>query len=172
MAVLKVGRVIYDFKNNDTGVIVNGVAKMLENKMVENKINILIQDNLPTVLCDERRMKDVLLNLLANAIKFMGNHNQRQVRIGCDKNEDYYKFYIEDTGIGIREKYQEQIFKIFGRLKEIEAEGTGVGLAIVKKIVEQHKGKVWVESPVSNGRGTRFCFTIPISKAGMELAGI
>ncbi len=165
MEVLKAGRVVYDFKNNDTGVIANDVVKMLEAKMVETKINILIQDNLPTVLCDERRMEDVLSNLLTNAIKFMGNHKQRQVRIGCDKNgNDYYKFYVEDTGIGILEKYQEQIFKIFGRLKEIDAEGTGVGLTIVKKIVEQHKGKVWIESPVSNGRGTRFCFTIPKDK--------
>jgi signal transduction histidine kinase len=164
MEVLKVGRVTYDFKNNDTGVIVNDVVKMLENKMEKNKINILIQDNLPAVLCDERRMKDVLSNLLANAIKFMGEGEQRQVRVGCNKNGDYYKFYIEDTGIGIREEYQEQIFKVFRRLNDIETEGTGVGLAIVKKIVEQHEGKIWVESPVTDGRGTRFCFTIPILK--------
>ena len=161
LEVLKVGRVIYDYKNNDIGVIVNDVVKTLENKMAKNKTNIIIQDNLPSVLCDERRMKDVLSNLLTNSIKFIGNHNHRQVRIGCDKNGGYYKFYVEDTGIGIQEEYQEQIFNIFKRLNDIETEGTGVGLAIVKKIVEQHKGKIWVESPVSDGRGTRFCFTIP-----------
>ncbi len=101
-------------------------------------------------------------NLIINAIKFMGEDKQRQVKIGCDKDGSYYKFYVEDTGIGIEEEYREQIFKIFKRLKEVEAEGTGVGLAIVKRVVEQHKGKIWIESPVKDGKGTRFCFTIPI----------
>ncbi len=110
-------------------------------------------------------MRDVLSNLITNAIKFMGEDKQRQIKIGCDKNGDYYKFFVEDTGIGIREEYKEQVFKIFKRLNEVETEGTGVGLAIVKKIVEQHKGRVWAESPASNGRGTRFCFTIPVMKA-------
>jgi signal transduction histidine kinase len=112
-------------------------------------------------LCDERRIKDVLSNLLTNAIKFMGEDKQKQVKIGCEENVGYYKIYVEDTGIGIQEEYREQIFKIFRRLNEVEAEGTGIGLAIVKKIVEQHKGKIWVESPIKDGRGSRFCFTIP-----------
>ena len=74
--------------------------------------------------------------------------------------------FIEDTGIGIKEEYQQQIFKIFRRLKDIDAEGTGVGLAIAKKIVSLHNGKIWVESPVRDGRGSKFCFTVPTSKKG------
>jgi len=162
--VMKVGRITYELENNDSGAIVKDIVETLEDKIKNNKINVVIQDNLPTILCDEERMKDVLSNLLANAIKFMGNNNQGQIRIGCDKNGDYYNFYVEDTGIGIQEEYQKQIFKIFRRLGEVEVEGSGVGLAMVKKIVELHKGKIWVESPVKDGRGSRFCFTMPISR--------
>ncbi|MEE9604882.1 MAG: ATP-binding protein [Candidatus Scalindua sp.] len=162
--VMKVGRITYELENNDSGAIVKDIVETLEDKIKDNKINVVIQDNLPTILCDEERMKDVLSNLLANAIKFMGNNNQGQIRIGCDKNGDYYNFYVEDTGIGIQEEYQKQIFKIFRRLGEVEVEGSGVGLAMVKKIVELHKGTIWVESPVKDGRGSRFCFTMPISR--------
>ncbi len=164
MEVMKIGRVTYEFENNDSGAIVKDIVETLEDRIKGNKINVIIQDNLPTILCDEKRMKDVLSNLLTNAIKFMGNNNQRQIRIGCDKNGDYYNFYVEDTGIGIQEEYQKQIFKIFRRLGDIEVEGSGVGLAMVKKIVELHKGKIWVESPVKDGGGSRFCFAIPISR--------
>ena len=164
MEVLKVGRVTYDLKSNDSGAIVREVVSALESKIGENKINVSIQDNLPIVLCDEKRMRDILSNLITNAIKFMGEDKKRQIRIGCDENGGYHKFFVEDTGIGIREEYKEQIFKIFNRLNEVKAEGTGVGLAIVKKIVEQHKGKIWIESPVKDGRGSRFCFAIPMSR--------
>ncbi len=164
MEVMKIGRVTYELENNDSGVIVKDIVETLEDRIKGNKINVIIQDNLPVILCDEKRMKDVLSNLLANSIKFMGNDNQRQIKVGCDKNGDYYKFYVEDTGIGIREEYKEQIFKVFKRLNEIETKGSGVGLSIVKKIVELHKGKIWIESPVKDGRGSRFCFTIPISR--------
>jgi len=164
MDVLKVGRVTYNFKDKDSGVIIRKVVNALESKIAKHRINVSIQDNLPIVPCDEKRMRDVLSNLITNAIKFMGEDKQRQIKIGCNRSGDYYKFFVEDTGIGIREEYKEQIFKIFKRLNEVETEGTGVGLAIVKKIVEQHKGSIWIESPVKDGKGTRFCFTIPVTK--------
>ena len=91
----------------------------------------------------------------------MGDDKKRQVTIGYNKIEGYYEFFVEDTGIGIRKEYQNNVFKIFSRLKQIEAEGTGVGLIIVKKIIEKHKGEIWIESPIDKGKGTRFCFTIP-----------
>ncbi|MFQ5964158.1 MAG: ATP-binding protein [Candidatus Scalinduaceae bacterium] len=161
MEVMRVGRVIYDFRNNDSGVIIEDVVRTLESKIKDRNINLSIQKKLPTVYCDDERMKDVFLNLLTNAVKFMDNDNQNFIKVGCDRNNGYYKFFVEDTGIGIQAEYQKQIFKIFRRLMDVEAEGTGVGLAIAKKIVELHKGKIWVESPVKEGRGSRFCFTIP-----------
>jgi signal transduction histidine kinase len=179
MEVLKAGRIEYNFRENDTDTIVKEIVSSLENRIKTSKINVLIEHNLPAVFCDEKRMKDVFSNLVTNAIKFMGNGKQAEtprnpltkeqsngdygvIRIGCHKNEDYYKFFVEDSGIGIREEHQGQIFKIFRRLHDVETEGTGVGLAIVRKIVELHGGKLWVESPLKDGRGSRFCFTIPL----------
>jgi PAS domain S-box-containing protein len=169
MEVLRVGRITYDFKSNDSGNITTEVVSSLDSRIKRSNINVSIHDKLPTIVCDENRMKDILSNLIINAIKFMGEDEQRQISIGCDKNgNDYYKFYVEDTGIGIRKEYQEQIFTIFRRLKDVKAEGTGVGLSIVKKIVEQHKGSIWIEGPVKDGKGTRFCFTIPVTKIASD----
>ncbi len=161
LEVAKIGMIKYDFKDNASENIVNNVLASLEDQIASNNINTIINNNLPTILCDEKRMRDVFYNLVTNAIKFMGNDKQRQITIGCDNNGDHYKFFVEDTGIGIRKEYQENVFRIFSRLKEIEAEGAGVGLIIVKKILELHKGKIWIESPVARGKGTRFCFTLP-----------
>ncbi len=161
LEVVKIGMIAYDFKENSSENIIKNVFATLEDKIEANNINALINNNLPTILCDEKRMRDVFYNLVTNAIKFMGDEKQRQVTIGCDKSGDNYKFYVEDTGIGIRKEFQKNVFRIFSRLKVIETEGTGVGLIIVKKIIELHKGKIWIESPIARGKGTRFCFTIP-----------
>lgn len=161
LEVAKVGMIAYDFKENASEDIIKNVLATLVDKIEANNINTIIKSNLPTILCDEKRIRDVFYNLVTNAIKFMGDDKQRQVTIGCSNNDGYYKFFVEDSGIGIRKEYQNNVFKIFARLKQIEAEGTGVGLIIVKKIVEMHKGKIWIESPIAKGKGTRFCFTIP-----------
>ncbi len=161
MEVLKVGGVSYNFKNNNVGEIVDNVVDLLGSRIKVCGINVSIKDVLPTVFCDRERLADVFTNLIANAIKFVDGE-LKKIIIGCDHEGDCYKFFVEDRGIGIREEYNEQIFKIFRRLDDIDVEGTGVGLAIVEKIVERHKGKVWVESPVNEGKGSRFCFTLPI----------
>ena len=161
LEVVRIGMITYDFKDNPSESIIKNVLATLEDKIENNKINTLINNNLPTILCDEKRMRDVFYNLVINAIKFMGDDKQREITIGCEENGNNYKFMVEDTGIGIQKEYQENVFRIFSRLKKIEAEGTGVGLVIVKKIIELHKGKIWIESPIARGKGTRLCFTIP-----------
>jgi signal transduction histidine kinase/DNA-binding response OmpR family regulator len=164
LEVAKIGLIAYNFQYYASDDIVKDVIKSLEGKIESNNINVLIKHNLPNVSCDEKRMRDVFFNLVTNSIKFMDDDKQRQITIGCDKEGDCYKFFVEDTGIGIRKEYQNNIFKIFSRLKDVEVEGTGVGLVIVKKIIEIHRGKVWVESPIARGKGSRFCFTIPVSR--------
>lgn len=161
LEVAKIGMITYEIKDNASENIVKDVLTSLVDQIESNNINTSINHNLPIILCDEKRMRDVFYNLVTNAIKFMGDDKQRQITIGCSINGDYYQFFVEDTGIGIRKEYQENVFRIFSRLKEIEAEGSGVGLIIVKKIIENHKGKIWIESPIARGKGTRFCFTIP-----------
>jgi signal transduction histidine kinase len=175
MNVLKAGRITYTFESNESKVMVGDVVNSLESTIEDNNINVSIQSNLPAITCDKERLKVVFLNLIGNAVKFMGDdvpHNSplekmgegglRQINIGCDRNGKDHKFFVEDTGIGIRKEHQKHIFKIFRRLNDIKVEGTGVGLTIVRKIVKMHKGKIWIESPVKDGRGSRFCFTIPI----------
>ncbi|MCP4252649.1 MAG: PAS domain S-box protein [Candidatus Scalindua sp.] len=161
LEVAKVGMIAYDLKENASEAIIKNVLTTLEDKIEADNINTLVNCNLPIILCDEKKMRDVFYNLVTNAIKFMGDDKQRQITIGCNRDEGYYEFFVEDTGIGIRKEYKDTVFKIFSRLKQIEAEGSGVGLVIVKKIIEVHKGRIWIESPIAKGKGTRFCFTIP-----------
>ena len=164
LEVVRIGMIAYDFKLHSSEEIVNNVLLALEDKLESNNINVPLICNLPNIFCDENRIRDVFYNLVTNAIKFMDSDKRRQITIGCEKDKDYYKFFVEDTGIGIRKEYHKYIFKMFSRLKDLETEGTGIGLVIVKKIIETHKGTIWLESPVSKGKGTRFCFTIPITR--------
>lgn len=172
METLKLGRITYNMKYNDSGEIIKSVIKELEGRIKVNNIKTVIQDNLPTILCDKQRLKDVFSNLINNAIKYMGNDTLpfsksgegKCIIIGYDKLGDYYKFFVIDNGIGIKADYHERIFEMFRRLNDIHTEGSGVGLAIVKKIVEQHNGSIWVESPVNNGKGSIFSFTIPVNR--------
>jgi len=161
LEVAKVGIIEYNYKGHDSEDIIRNILVALQDKIEASNITIFLKPNLPTILCDEKRIRDVFYNLITNAIKFMGDNKKREVTIGHKKIEGYYEFFVEDTGIGIRKEYQNNVFKIFSRLKQIETEGSGVGLIIVKKIIETHKGEIWIESPIDNGNGTRFCFTIP-----------
>ena len=164
MEVIKIGRVKYVCKNHNARAIVDDVINDLEDRITADKVDVMVQDNLPTVFCDENRLNDVFNNLVVNAIKFIGDNGKKKITIGCHENGSYYKFFVEDTGIGIRSEYQEMIFKVFRRLNDVDVEGTGVGLAIVKKIIELHNGKIWVESPLDDGKGSRFTFALPIVK--------
>ena len=138
------------------GNVVSGLRSYLEEKGVQ----VVVSDNLPTICCDEKRISQVLENLLVNAIKFLGETKDRTIIVGYGDKKEFHQFYVKDHGIGIDPKYHRQIFEMFHRLEDIEDDGgTGLGLAIVKKIVENHGGKIWVES--EKGKGATFFFTLP-----------
>jgi signal transduction histidine kinase len=104
-----------------------------------------------------------LVNLLDNAIKYMGDNPHPEIDVGCYTEGDFQIFYVQDNGIGIDPKYHEKIFEIFQSLGEIkDPKSTGVGLAIVKRVIEVHLGKVWVES--EKRKGSKFLFRIPSKK--------
>ncbi|RKY62576.1 MAG: hypothetical protein DRP95_01270 [Candidatus Latescibacterota bacterium] len=126
----------------------------IEAKGIEVKL-----DRLPVVYCEGSRIKELFSNLISNAIKYIGEDNPSpKIEIGYRDNGDYHLFFVRDNGIGIDEKDQEKIFRIFTRLGEGQAEGHGMGLAFVKKIVQRHGGRIWVES--EKGKGSTFYFTI------------
>jgi signal transduction histidine kinase len=103
-------------------------------------------------------MGQLFQNLLSNAIKYR-SQNPLQIRVGVTREDHDWVFRVQDNGIGIHPKYAEQIFGVFKRLHGRDVPGTGVGLAICKQIVEQHGGRIWVES--SDGNGATFRFTLP-----------
>jgi len=113
---------------------------------------------LPVLFADESQMIQLLQNLIENSIKF--SVKRPVVTIRADSEKDYFKFSVKDRGVGIESQYYERIFQIFQRLQPKEThEGTGIGLAICKSIVERHKGRIWLES--EPGKGSTFFFSIP-----------
>ncbi len=124
----------------------------------QQNICINIDENLPEICADRIRIAQVFQNLIDNAVKFL-DKPEGKIEIGYQENSGFWQFHVSDNGPGIEQEYYEKIFKIFQTLQpRDQQENTGVGLAIVKKIVEQYDGKVWLESEV--GKGSTFYFTI------------
>ena len=147
----------HSFKNVNANECLGNVLKSLSLYIQENNAKITY-DPLPTVMADGTQLEQLFQNLITNAIKFHGS-NPPHVHISGIVKEKEWLFSVQDNGIGIDPKYFEQIFIIFQRLhKKEEFEGTGIGLAVSKKIVQRHGGKIWVESEL--GKGSTFFFSI------------
>jgi PAS domain S-box-containing protein len=143
-------------------------AKVLRDVMQDLQIAIretgatITSDALPTLIADVSQFAQLLQNLIGNALKFHGKDPIR-IHVGVNRGPDQWVFSVKDNGIGIEPQFFDRIFGIFQRLhSRTELPGTGIGLAVCKKIVERHGGRIWVES--EQGRGTTFFFTIPDKK--------
>jgi len=129
---------------------------------IEDNGAVIAREPLPAVLGDSIQLSQLFQNLLTNAIKFHGE-KPPLVQISAEKNGSTCKVSVCDNGIGISPDHADRIFVIFQRLHtKTEYPGTGIGLAICKKIVERHRGRLWVEP--SQGGGSTFCFTIPVAQ--------
>jgi light-regulated signal transduction histidine kinase (bacteriophytochrome) len=127
---------------------------------IEETRAVVTHDPLPTVLADASQLGQVLQNLLSNALKFHGRGEPPCVHISAQLEGPYWVFKVQDSGIGIAPQFAERIFAVFQRLHtRREFSGTGIGLAICKRIVERHGGRIWVES--EPGKGSTFSFTLP-----------
>ncbi len=125
-------------------------------------VQVEIAPGLPEVYGDRARLVEAVQNLLDNACKFTGEQSQPRIEIGMRETETGPVFYVRDNGIGIEAQYQDQVFGLFNKL-DPQTEGTGVGLALVRRIIETHGGEIWIES-AGKDSGTTFCFTLPVQK--------
>jgi signal transduction histidine kinase len=105
------------------------------------------------------RIGEVLVNLVENGIRYSGDQPDPRVEVGWRKKDEEVVFFVRDKGIGIDLDQQEKVFELFYKA-DPESEGTGAGLAIVKRIIEVHCGRIWIES--EDGEGSTFCFTLPV----------
>jgi PAS domain S-box-containing protein len=157
----RVGTREKELKPTDCKTILNQSLNNLKVAIEENGV-VVTHDPLPTVMVDNPQWVQLFQNLIGNAIKFRGNEPPR-VHVSASPNGNGWIFSVRDNGIGIAPEYAESIFTIFKRLHgRQDYPGTGIGLAICKKIVERHGGRIWVESEVQ--KGTIFYFTLPASK--------
>ncbi|MDP5018018.1 MAG: ATP-binding protein, partial [Dolichospermum sp.] len=147
------------FQVTEVEAALNRTLKNLRQRIAETDA-IITHDPLPTVMADETQLIQLFLNLIGNAIKFRSSQPPK-IHIGAERLEDEWLFSIQDNGIGLDPQFSDRIFIIFQRLHtRDEYPGTGMGLAICKKIIECHRGRIWVESQL--GQGATFYFTIPI----------
>ncbi len=140
--------------------VVKDSLSLVQGRLDENKIEFNSDTNFPEVSIDKNKMVRVVENLIDNSIKFMGSQNHPKIKVGYSglKNMNH-EFYVQDNGKGIPADKKQKVFIIFERLQS-DVEGSGLGLAMVKKIVNNHQGRIWVESEGEN-RGTTFFFTLP-----------
>ena len=158
LAYSRVGSAESGLKLTDCSMVLSQAIDNLKVAMEESGAQVTC-DSLPTVMADGKQMMQLFQNLIGNGIKFR-NHNRPVIHISAQQNEGEWIFSVRDNGIGIDPQYAERIFVIFQRLHgKNQYPGTGIGLAICKKIVERHGGKIWVESEA--GKGATFNFSIP-----------
>lgn len=156
-----------EFKSVNTNDILNQVINNLIVSIKEASAKITC-DKLPNVIGDGIQLQRVFQNMISNAIRFRKCEEPLKIHISActDEENNEYVFSVSDNGIGIEEQYSERIFVIFQRLHtQDEYHGTGIGLSIVKRIIERHGGHIWVESEL--GKGSTFYFTIPFKPSEM-----
>jgi signal transduction histidine kinase len=155
----RIGRIVHPPQPVSLVKIAHEAAELLAVPIHERGVKLAIAGNLPEVYGDKNRLREVITNLLENALKFMGDQKKPKVEIGMRYDAETPVFFVRDNGIGIASEYQGRIFSLFEKL-DVSIPGAGVGLALTKRIIEMHGGKIWVESE-GMGKGSTFCFTLP-----------
>jgi signal transduction histidine kinase len=143
----------------DMRSVVLEVFELLERERAKKGVHIQVASDLPRLICQRIHVKQILENLIGNAIKYTGAQPNPRIEIGWEKREDAPYFFVRDNGVGIDPAMTEQIFLPFQRLTA-EEPGAGIGLSIVKTVLEHYGEKIWVESVP--GRGSTFYFTLPV----------
>lgn len=158
LALSRIGRLTTPPQDIPMSELAREAVHQVGGQIAERGVQVTIAPDLPTVHGDYPRLLEVLQNLVDNAVKFLGDQAEPLVEIGARQEGEETVFFVRDNGTGIDPRYHQKIFGLFERLSA-DTEGTGIGLALVKRIVEVHGGRIWVESAL--GQGSTFCFTLP-----------
>lgn len=155
----RVGRLMDEPVEIRLNELVHDVLTLVAGQIHDRGVEVRVQENLPIVHADRQRVMEVIQNLVDNAVKFMGAQSTPRVEIGWAGAENGMPvIFVRDNGIGISDNHFERVFGLFNKL-DPRSEGTGIGLALVRRIIEFHGGRIWVQS--EPGAGSTFFFTLP-----------
>jgi signal transduction histidine kinase len=155
----RIGRLMNPPEVVPMGELVADALALLQGPLEDKGVKTVVHPELPAVRGDRTRLLEVLQNLIDNAVKYMGDQAQPRIEIGVRQEGNEAVCFVRDNGIGIEPRFHQKVFGLFDQL-DPSAGGTGIGLALVKRIVEVHGGRIWIESK-GVGHGSTFCFTIP-----------
>ncbi len=161
LALSRAGRVIEQPSEIGLGELVSATADMLSGVLGERGIELLAAPDLPALYGDPSRLGEVLQNLVENAVKYMGDQPAPRIEIGAHRQDDEIVVTVRDNGSGLDAADREKIFDLFERAGTGVADGMGIGLALSKRIIEIHGGRIWAES-AGRGGGSAFKFTLPV----------
>jgi len=156
----RIGRVANPPGDISFGEIVRDAMDSITEMARSGGVEISAAEGWPAVHVDRLRIAEVLVNLFENSIKYMGDQPDPRIDVGWRKDGGEVIFFVRDNGIGIDPNQQNKVFELFYKA-DPESEGAGAGLAIVKRIIEVHGGRVWIES--DDGEGCTLCFTLPVT---------
>jgi signal transduction histidine kinase len=155
----RIGRVVNPPEDVPFGEIVEDALEQTSEKIRSKGCKVSVAQNLPAVHVDQMRITEVLVNLIENSIMYMGLQANPKIEIGQRIEGQNRIFFVRDNGIGIDPSQYDKVFELFYKVDK-QTEGTGAGLAIVKRIIEVHGGGIWIESEL--GKGCTVCFTLPL----------
>ena len=159
----RIGRIVGPPTMVSFTTIAEDAMELLEGAIQQRKVTVEIAPDMPVVNVDRDRVREAVMNLGENAIKFMGGQPHPKIEIGVRYDRDQPVFFVKDNGIGIDPQYHKKIFGLFEKL-DANTEGSGTGLAIVQRIIEVHGCRIWVESAGAN-QGSTFYFSLPVTGA-------
>jgi signal transduction histidine kinase len=163
----RVGRLVNLPQRVPLRELVEEAIELLRGQIEVRNVHVQIAPNLPVAFGDRARLLEVLQNLIDNAVKYMGDQPDPVIEIDTRRDGNETVCYVRDNGVGIEPRFHDKIFRLFDQL-DPKVEGSGIGLALAKRIVELHGGRIWVESPGS-GQGSVFGFTLSTEPAARTI---